>query len=98
MVVEGGEGLGALITAEAALHLLKEVMAVLGSVFSALSVGTHGLLRDGARARSECPDVLTVLGQGGQVLDDRLRAPDRLGFALRPEREGSSATCQTCWP
>src|SRR4029077_17982618 len=48
VVVEAGEGSGALITAEAALHLHKEVMAVPGSVFSALSVGTHGLLRDGA--------------------------------------------------
>jgi DNA processing protein len=88
VVVEAGEGSGALITAEAALHLHKEVMAVPGSVFSALSVGTHGLLRDGAGLVQNARDVLTVLGQGGQVLDDPLRAPDRLGFALRPERDG----------
>src|SRR5439155_23125441 len=48
VVVEAGEGSGALITAEAALDLHKEVMAVPGSVFSPLSVGTHGLIRDGA--------------------------------------------------
>ncbi len=88
VVVEAGEGSGALITAEAALHLHKEVMAVPGSIFSALSVGTHGLLRDGAGLVQNARDVLTVLGQGGQVLDDPLRAPDRLGFALRPERDG----------
>jgi DNA processing protein len=88
VVVEAGEGSGALITAEAALHLHKEVMAVPGSVFSALSVGTHGLLRDGAGLVQNARDVLTVLGQGGQVLDDPLRPPDRLGFALPPERDG----------
>jgi DNA processing protein len=88
VVVEAGEGSGALITAEAALHLHKEVMAVPGSVFSALSVGTHGLLRDGAGLVQNARDIVTVLGQGGQVLDDPLRAPERLGFALPPERDG----------
>jgi DNA processing protein len=88
VVVEAGEGSGALITAEAALHLHKEVMAVPGSVFSALSVGTHGLLRDGAGLVQNARDVLAVLGLGGEVLDDPMPAPDRLRFALRPERDG----------
>jgi DNA processing protein len=88
VVVEAGEGSGALITAEAALHLHKEVMAVPGSVFSALSVGTHGLLRDGAGLVQNARDVLALLGRGGEVLDDPLRAPGRLGFALQPERDG----------
>ena len=39
VVVEASQGSGALITAEAALELNKEVMAVPGSVFSPLSVG-----------------------------------------------------------
>jgi DNA processing protein len=88
LVVEAGEGSGALITADAALHLHKEVMAVPGSVFSALSVGTHGLLRDGAGLVQNARDVLAVLGRGGEVLDDPLAAPDGLGFTLRPERDG----------
>lgn len=88
LVVEAGEGSGALITAEAALHLHKEVMAVPGSVFSALSVGTHGLLRDGAGLVQNARDVLAALALGGEVLDDPLGAPERLGFALRPERDG----------
>ncbi len=88
VVVEAGEGSGALITAEAALHLHKEVMAVPGSVFSALSVGTHGLLRDGAGLVQNARDILSVLDVGGEVLDDPLRAPGRLGFDLRPERDG----------
>ena len=91
VVVEAGEGSGALITAEAALHLHKEVMAVPGSVFSALSVGTHGLLRDGAGLVQNARDVIAVLGLGGEVLDDPLQPPERLGFALQPERDGMVA-------
>jgi DNA processing protein len=88
VVVEAGEGSGALITAEAALHLHKEVMAVPGSVFSPLSIGAHALLRDGAGLVQNARDVLAILGLGGEVLDDPLSAPGRLGFGLRPERDG----------
>jgi len=88
VVVEAAEGSGALITAEAALDLHKEVMAVPGSVFSPLSVGTHALLRDGAGLVQNARDVLAVLQPGGEVLDDPLAAPASLGFKLRPERDG----------
>jgi DNA processing protein len=88
VVVEAGEGSGALITSEAALHLHKEVMAVPGSVFSPLSVGTHGLLRDGAGLVQNARDILAVIGLTREVLDDPLLPPERLGFALRPERDG----------
>jgi len=88
VVVEAAEGSGALITAEAALDLHKEVMAVPGSVFSPLSVGTHGLLRDGAGLVQNARDVLAALELGGEVLDDPLRAPESLGIQLRPERDG----------
>jgi predicted Rossmann fold nucleotide-binding protein DprA/Smf involved in DNA uptake len=33
-------------------------------------------------------DVVAVLGLGGEVLDDPLSTPKRLGFALLPERDG----------
>jgi DNA processing protein len=88
VVVEAAEGSGALITASAALDLHKEVMAVPGSVFSPLSVGTHGLLRDGAGLVQNARDVLAALHLGGEVLDDPLAAPAGLGFQLRPERDG----------
>ena len=88
VVVEAGEGSGALITADAAIHLHKEVMAVPGSIFSALSVGAHSLLRDGAGLVQNARDVVAVLGLGGEVLDDPLSTPKRLGFALLPERDG----------
>jgi predicted Rossmann fold nucleotide-binding protein DprA/Smf involved in DNA uptake len=51
-------------------------------------VGTHGLLRDGAGLVQNARDVLAAIGVGGEVLDDPLSAPKRLGFALRPERDG----------
>jgi DNA processing protein len=88
VVVEAAEGSGALITAGAALDLHKEVMAVPGSVFSPLSVGTHGLLRDGAGMVQNARDVLVALELGGEVLDDPLKTPGRLGVKLRPERDG----------
>jgi DNA processing protein len=88
VVVEAAEGSGALITAEAALDLHKEVMAVPGSVFSPLSVGTHGLLRDGAGLVQNARDVLALLDLGGEVLDDPLAAPPRLGITLPAERDG----------
>ena len=88
VVVEAGEGSGALITAEAALDLHKEVMAVPGSVFSPLSVGAHALIRDGAGLVQNARDVLAALDRGGEVLDDPLATPKHLGFGLRPERDG----------
>jgi DNA processing protein len=88
VVVEAGEGSGALITAEAALDLHKEVMAVPGSIFSPLSVGAHALIRDGAGLVQNTRDVLAALGMGGEVLDDPLAAPAELGVRLRPERDG----------
>jgi DNA processing protein len=88
VVVEAAEGSGALITAEAALALSREVMAVPGSVFSPLSVGTHQLLRDGAGLVQNARDVLAVLGQGQEVLDDPLRPPVRLGLASPARRDG----------
>jgi len=78
LVVEAGEGSGALITAEAALAMDKPGMAVPGSVLSHQSVGCHQLLRDGAGLAQNARDVLAELGTLSSVLDDPLRPPDRL--------------------
>ena len=88
VVVEAVQGSGALITAEAALDLHKEVMAVPGSIFSPLSVGTHALIRDGAGLVQNARDVLAALGVGREVLDDPLGTPPRLGFGLPAGRDG----------
>ena len=48
IVIEAGEGSGALITAGTALEQGREVVAVPGPITSPTSVGTNRLLRDGA--------------------------------------------------
>src|SRR5437899_12969485 len=88
VVVEAVQGSGALITAEAALELHKEVMAVPGSIFSPMSVGTHNLIRDGAALVQNARDGLAALRVGGDVLDDPLAAPQRLGVGLCRARDG----------
>jgi DNA processing protein len=75
VVVEAGEGSGALITAEAAAAMNKEVLAVPGSVFSPLSVGCHQLIRDGAGLVQNARDVLSAVGEVLEVLDDPLGSP-----------------------
>ena len=82
VVVEAAEGSGALITAEAALSQSKTVMAVPGSVFSALSVGCHQLLRDGAGLVQNARDVMAELDGPRAVLDDPLAPPERLGVEV----------------
>ncbi|MBA2459400.1 MAG: DNA-protecting protein DprA [Gemmatimonadales bacterium] len=58
VVVEAGEGSGALITAGAALDQGREVMAVPGPVTSPQSVGPNRLIRDGAAPLLEPRDLL----------------------------------------
>lgn len=88
VVVEAAEASGALITAAAALELGKEVMAVPGSVFSPLSVGTHALIRDGAGLVQNARDVMAQLGRGGEVLDDPLKPPGSVRFELARSGDG----------
>ena len=58
VVVEAGEGSGALITAGTALDQGREVLAVPGPVTSAQSAGTNRLIRDGAGPLLEPRDLL----------------------------------------
>jgi DNA processing protein len=63
-------------------------MAVPGSIFSPLSVGTHALIRDGAGLVQNARDVLAALSLTVEVLDDPLAPPKSLGFALPRQRDG----------
>jgi DNA processing protein len=62
VVVEARERSGALITADFALELGRDVFAVPGEITSALSAGTNDLLRQGAAPLTAVRDVLDALG------------------------------------
>jgi DNA processing protein len=58
VVVEAAERSGALITVDFALEQGREVFAVPGPIFSAMSKGTHHLLRQGAMIAAGIEDIL----------------------------------------
>jgi DNA processing protein len=62
VVVEARARSGALITADFALELGREVFAVPGEITSALSEGTNDLLRQGATPLLRPDDVIDALG------------------------------------
>jgi DNA processing protein len=62
VVVEARERSGALITADFALELGRDVFAVPGEITAALSAGTNDLLRQGAAPLLSPADVLHALG------------------------------------
>jgi DNA processing protein len=62
IVVEARERSGALITADFALELGREVFAVPGEITSMLSAGTNDLLRQGAAPLLSAHDVFAALG------------------------------------
>jgi len=62
VVVEARQRSGALITADFALELGRDVFAVPGEITSALSAGTNDLLRQGAIPLTAARDVLAAIG------------------------------------
>ena len=62
IVVEGASGSGSMITAELALDIAREVLAVPGPITSDLSDVPHQLIRDGATLIRGPDDVLFALG------------------------------------
>ncbi len=62
VVVEARSRSGALITADFALELGRDVFAVPGEITSGLSAGTNDLLRQGAAPALSADDVLAAIG------------------------------------
>ncbi len=75
LVIEAGEKSGTLITAKLATDYNRDVLAVPGSIFSAGSLGTNNLIKQGAAPVCSGRDVLLALGfdlpdeNGQQKLD-----------------------------
>ncbi len=61
VIVEAGEGSGALITADFGAEQGREVFAVPGSIYSRASRGTNALVRAGARPLVSPEDILEAL-------------------------------------
>ena len=81
VIVEGAEGSGAMITAEHALDLGREVYAVPGAPSTALAHVPLLLIREGATLIRGPQDLLDDLG---------LKAPDPVGGALSSGVSGSA--------
>jgi DNA processing protein len=62
LVIEAGEKSGALITADHATDLGRDVAAVPGQVDSPQSTGANALIRDGAHAVLSAADALSLVG------------------------------------
>ncbi len=62
LIVEAAMKSGTMITARLALDYNRDVLAVPGSIFSPVSVGTHYLIKNGATPITSSSDLLTALG------------------------------------
>lgn len=91
VVVEARERSGALITADFALELGREVFAVPGEITSALSAGTNDLVRQGATPLLTANDVLEALG----LERSPPRVPDTLSAGARTLLAPLSETART---
>ena len=67
VIVEAGQRSGALITADFALEQGREVLAVPGSIFGPMSVGSNQLLRQGATPVTCADDILEAIGMAEAI-------------------------------
>ncbi len=84
VVVEAGERSGSLVTADHALDLGREVLAVPGRVDHPNACGVHRLLREGAALCEGAADVLAALGADAPSPSEERNARDGAGAAAAP--------------
>jgi len=70
LVIEAGPKSGALITAQAALENNREVMALPGPIDNPAFIGSHRLLKQGARLIDSVEELMDALGSIGHDLKD----------------------------
>lgn len=69
LIIEAGEGSGALITAKCALDQNRDVFAVPGSIFSSKSLGPNDLIKKGAKLTTSVQDIIDDYGYNLKLLD-----------------------------
>ena len=74
LVIEAGKQSGALITVEYALEQGRDVFAVPGQIFSAQSVGTNHLIRNGAGLVTCAQDILNALNLSELAIQQEVQA------------------------
>jgi DNA processing protein len=101
LVVEAAARSGSLVTARCALDQGRQVMAVPGSIHSALSKGCHLLIKEGATLVESIDDVIAALRPGGfvpnapqQAVGEGVHIPllALLGFAPTSPHDLAAAT------
>ncbi len=88
LVIEAGEGSGALHTANHAFAQGRDVYAVPGSVFSRQSAGTNQLIRENTARLVATPEQLmeelNLAGAGGQLLLERPLPSNKAPLTAKP--------------
>ena len=77
VVTEAAERSGSLITADFALEEGRDVFAVPGSIWSAMSRGTNHLIRSGAVCCTGAEDILSEYGWGQKAETAKAKSPPR---------------------
>ncbi len=85
VIVEAAARSGARMTARRAAELCRPLMAVPGPVTSAMSVGVHQLIRDGANLVTSAAEVADLVSPIGEDIADPPRGPTTPRDQLDPE-------------
>ncbi|OGN03032.1 MAG: DNA protecting protein DprA [Candidatus Yanofskybacteria bacterium RIFCSPHIGHO2_01_FULL_43_42] len=72
LVIEAGEGSGALITAKCAVDQNRDVFAVPGNIFSSRSIGPNDLIKKGAKLVTSVQDIVEEYGHNLRLFNKRV--------------------------